>query len=105
MKDKDWNKDGELSILEFAPVGIPWNEPHAPISAEHQQEFNKYDTDGSGKLSIQELRVWERAAAGALRGHEAMKQLFEIADKDSDKHITAEEIEASVNAIAGSAAH
>jgi len=88
LKSKDTNKDGELDAKEFWDVT-----EESPMEAEewkeHQADFDKVDTDKSGKLSIKELLEWE---GGTFHTRNAMEELFSIADDDKDGHLTADEI-------------
>jgi len=52
-------------------------------------DFEKLDTNGDGLLSIHELKAWE---TGTFQINDALKILFQAADKDGDKHLSAEEL-------------
>ena len=69
-----------------------------PIDEAEQGQFRKLDTDGNGKLDMAEIRAWE---SGRFHAEEAMKSLFELADEDSDMHVSAEELRAARRQIAG----
>jgi Ca2+-binding EF-hand superfamily protein len=98
MKAKDKDGNGDLSPKEFWEGDAVDGEDVA-VSEEEQADFNKLDTDSSGTLSIQELKAWE---SGGFHTEEAMKKMFELADKDSDLMITADEFDAARELIAGS---
>jgi len=108
LRQKDGDGDGLLSLLEFCRGGASAHD--APdqegeellITDDENEEFRKLDADRSGKLDVQELKAFE---SGRLDTEEAMKTLFELADKDKDMHVTAEELGAAREQIAGSEAH
>merc|ERR1719356_1230463 len=72
------------------------------LITDDEKEFQKLDADHSGKLDVQELKAFE---SGRFHTEEAMRALFELADKDKDMHVTAEELGAAREQIAGSEAH
>lgn len=98
MSQKDTDKDGYLSLLEFWE-GDQVDGEELSISDEEKADFKTLDKDGNGKLDLQELKVWE---SGRFHTEEAMRKMFEMADKDHDMHITAEELSAAREQIAGS---
>merc|ERR1712039_670170 len=69
------------------------------ISEEEQADFKKLDVDGNGQLDLTEFKAWE---SGRFHTEEAMKKLFDIADRDSDMHVTADELSDAREQIAGS---
>merc|ERR1719401_3197547 len=94
IKQKDKDGDGMLTVKEFFDTEEP--------SPEEERDFKSYDADASGKLSLAEVKEWE---SGRLQMAHSMSKLFEAADKDGDKHITADEV-GKVNAdIVGSDAY
>lgn len=98
MRQKDGNKDGKLSPKEF------WESDQmdgddSDLSQEEKADFARLDTDGDGSLSENELRAWE---SGRFHTEDAMKKLFDVADKDNDMHITADEIAGARDQIAAS---
>jgi len=98
LKAKDTDGDGLLTPKEFWEGDAIDGEDLA-ISDEEQADFAKLDVDGSGKLNLQELKAWE---SGGFHTEEAMKKLFELADQDSDMMVTANELDAARELIAGS---
>lgn len=96
MKDKD--KDGELTEAEF--LGDDVDDEDAETSDEEKKHFRKLDTDGSGKLSLDELK-----RSDSLHSETAIQQIFETADQDADGHITADELEAAGEKLTGTDAH
>lgn len=101
MKQKDLDGDGVLTAKEFWEGDVVEGEDIS-ISDEEQADFRKLDKNGDSKLSLEELKLWE---SGRFHTEEAMKKLFEIADKDSDMHVTSEELDAAREQIAASDAH
>lgn len=98
LKQKDTNGDGQLNLREFWE-GDALDGEEIPISAEEEADFKKLDLDGSGRLDLEELKQWE---SGNFHTEEAMRKLFDIADKDSDMHVSAEELDEARKRIAGS---
>jgi len=98
MRQKDLNKDGKLTPREF------WETDEADgdvmdLSEEEKADFAKLDTNGDGTLDVNELKGWE---SGRFHTEDAMKKLFELADKDSDMHLTADELASAREQIAAS---
>lgn len=93
MQQKDNNRDGKLSPREF------WDVQEGADVGElsNDADFKKLDKDGDGLLDHDEFRVWE---SGHFHIQEAMGRLFEIADKDADQHVTADELVAAASDIA-----
>jgi Ca2+-binding EF-hand superfamily protein len=99
LDDKDKNKDGVLTPREFWELDGP--EGARDIMAEELADFQRLDKDGSGTLDLAELNAWE---AGHFHTEQAMQRLFDLADVDSDLHVTAEELANARGMIAGSEA-
>jgi len=97
LKQKDVNGDGKLTAKEFWEGDVVESEDIA-ISEEEEADFRKLDLDKDGFLSVDELRHWE---SGRFHTEEAMKRLFELADKDNDMHLTADELNSALPQIAG----
>jgi len=98
LQQKDTDGDGQLTPLEFWE-GDQVEGEELSISEEEQADFGTLDKDGSGKLDLSELKAWE---SGRFHTEEAMKKLFELADKDSDLHVTIDELTGAREQIAGS---
>eukprot|EP00929_Paragymnodinium_shiwhaense_P114825 TRINITY_DN83340_c0_g1_i1.p1 TRINITY_DN83340_c0_g1~~TRINITY_DN83340_c0_g1_i1.p1 ORF type:complete len:277 (+),score=89.42 TRINITY_DN83340_c0_g1_i1:61-891(+) len=101
MRQKDRNGDGKLSAHEFWEAD-PNDGDDGQLTDEEKVDFEKLDANHDGSLSIEELRAWE---SGRFHTEEAMKSLFDIGDKDSDMHMTADELVAAREQIALSDAH
>jgi len=98
LKAKDKNGDKELHPEEFWESDGGEDED---TKGEQSTDFVKLDVDKNGKLNLEEMKHWE---SGAFHTHDAMKQLFEVADQDSDHHISAEELDNARGPITGSQA-
>lgn len=68
------------------------------LNDEEMEYFKKLDKDGSGKLDLQELLPFE---SGVMHTEESLRSLFEIADSDTDGHITVDEFQAARDTIPG----
>mmetsp|Transcript_1727 Transcript_1727/g.6756 ORF Transcript_1727/g.6756 Transcript_1727/m.6756 type:complete len:278 (-) Transcript_1727:71-904(-) len=88
MRQKDLNKDNRLTAREFWEADSMEGE-HDELSEEENQDFAKLDLNGDGFIDVDELRSWE---SGRFHTEEAMKKIFELADKDNDMHVTVEEL-------------
>jgi len=97
LSQKDANSDGVLTPHEFWEASSEGEE--AELSEEEQADFAKLDTNHDGVLNHEELMAWE---SGKFHTHEALMKLFEIADKDSDMHVTADELAEAKEHIAES---
>mmetsp|Transcript_11288 Transcript_11288/g.24880 ORF Transcript_11288/g.24880 Transcript_11288/m.24880 type:complete len:272 (-) Transcript_11288:52-867(-) len=95
MRQKDRNQDGKLSPREFWEVEGTGED--AELTEEEKQDFAKLDLNGDGVIDMSELRLWE---SGKFHTEEAMKAIFESADKDNDLHITADELTQAKSTIA-----
>lgn len=95
MKDRD--KDGELTPKEFWE-GDALDGEEIPISDAEHEDFRRLDKDSNGRLTLEELKLWE---SGQYHTQQAMLQLFEVADKDNDVHLTAKELDKARVKIAG----
>jgi len=86
MAEKDTDGDGKLSFKEFYEGEIS------------EDDFKKLDADGDGVISLEELKPWE---GGMLHAQESIKRILEIADKDKDMHLTADELHEAMEKING----
>lgn len=94
MRKRDTDKDGKLSVLEF------WhhdNSTEADLTKDEKVDFAKLDGNNDGFVDSKELRAWE---SGSFHTEDIMTKLFELADKDTDKHITADEMAKAAGKIA-----
>jgi len=94
MKTKDKNGNGELEHEEF------FDSTHSEFNEFEEEkkqdalnfekaDFEKLDLDKNGKINVEELKQWE---SGRFHTEDAMKGLFEVADEDEDKLVTASEL-------------
>jgi len=96
LEGKDHDKDGLLTIDEF------WNDSDSevpevnlsgpPHSEDELHLFQKLDEDGSGKINMKELLVWE---SWHINFAGAIENFMQLADTDSDQHVTIEELQAA----------
>jgi Ca2+-binding EF-hand superfamily protein len=98
MRQKDANNDGKLSPKEFWEAE-DFEGDDGELSDEEHMDFRKLDINGDGAIDLVEMRAWD---SGKFHTEEAMKKLFEIADKDHDMHVTADELADAREQIASS---
>lgn len=98
MRQKDRDSDGKLNPKEFWESDLADGDD-ADLSEEEKADFARLDTNGDGSIDLQELRAWE---SGRFHTEDAMKKLFDVADGDSDLHITGDELAAARDQIAAS---
>jgi len=96
MANKDKDGDNQLSLQEW----FEYDPEHT--SDDDKEEFRKMDTDGNGFLNLEEVKVWE---SGLFHRKEWLKEVFNIADKDKDMHLSADEIEEAREKIDSEAHH
>jgi len=101
-RDKEAEEDDEMEVLEKALESYKKAFEHDPSSVKGDGDFALADKDGNGLLDLYELKAYE---SGHLRTELAMKTLFKLADKNRDDLITAEELAAVSERIAGSELH
>jgi len=100
LKQKDLDGNGKLSPKEFWEGDMMDREDGgSSISEEEKQDFAKLDKNGDGELELSELKEWE---SGRFHTGEALQSLFNIADKDKDGHLSAQELTEGRELIAGS---
>lgn len=98
MHQKDKNKDGKLTPKEFWESDM-MDGDDSDLSDEEKADFAKLDSNGDGSIDVQELRAWE---SGRFHTEDAMKKLFDLSDKNSDMHISADELVEARDQIAAS---
>jgi Ca2+-binding EF-hand superfamily protein len=89
MKSRDVDKNGVLSLREFFEHLQVEGEELVEIPADDEEIFTKLDKDGSGTLTLKELKAWE---SGSFQAEEAVKKIFAKADKNKDNVLTKEEM-------------
>jgi Ca2+-binding EF-hand superfamily protein len=105
MRKRDTDKDGRLNKKEWetaAPMGEHHPANADPDTHDPSADFDNLDENKDGYISMDELRHWE---SGRYHTHDAMKKLIDLADKDTDDHITEEELVAVAESIDGHDAH
>jgi len=96
LRQKDKNGDGKLTEHEFWEAE-PADGDDGQLTEEEHVDFAKLDHDGDKHLSLDEMRGWE---SGKFHTEQAMKKLFEVADTNSDMHLSVEELVAAREQIA-----
>jgi len=93
FKNKDMDGNGQLTQKEFFQSGPPEDaESESGPDAQMQEEFFTLDKDSSGTLSLKEYEVYE---SGTHQTEAAIAKILELADKDKDGHVTADEFTGS----------
>jgi len=95
LRERDRDGDGELTQTEFWEGEASNDED---LTNSEARDFNALDKDGNGRLNLEELKPWR---SGIFHTEEAMKNLFEICDKDGDMHVTLKELHDSWEEIDG----
>lgn len=103
FRKADRNHDDGLTFKEFhrnaakkSPQGVPGVKP------EDKDVFKGLDVDGNKRLSLQEYVHYK---TGTYAAEEALKKLFELADKDADMHISRRELVKSRESMGLSSAY
>jgi len=89
MQDKDKDKNGALTLEEFFHHLQQEGEDPVEIHEDDKDMFKKLDTDGSGSLTLKELKPWE---SGHFEAENAVKAIFAKADDNKDNVLTVEEL-------------
>ncbi|MBB5082423.1 EF-hand domain-containing protein [Nonomuraea sp. NPDC050547] len=66
------------------------------IEAEAREEFARFDTDGDGVITVEEIRKVNEALGTHGLDHTEIELFIRSADKDGDGHIGLEEFVAMV---------
>lgn len=101
MRKRDTNKDGKLDQKEWE-VDATHGEHQDPETHDPEADFKNLDENKDGFIDYEELRHWE---SGRYHTQDAMKKLLELADKDGDKQLTADELVSIEDKIEGHDAH
>jgi len=88
MAKKDRDGDHLLDPEEFFAEGSEDTE-NLGITEQELKDFRSLDTDGNGKLDVEELTQWE---SGFYQLRSAMRSLFQVADTDLNEHLTSQEM-------------
>lgn len=96
MTQLDQDHDGKLHPREF------WQAISEDFTKGEKEDFARFDQDGDGYLNLEEVKMWE---AGVFESKQMMNNLLDIADKDGDMHISADELVQARELIVGSPAH
>merc|ERR1712151_594804 len=99
MRRKDRNGDGRLDLHEFWEADREAGYDDGALTEEEIIDFKKLDLNGDGVLEKDEVTNWE---SGRFHVHESMKKLFDLADSNSDMHISADELIQAREAVASS---
>lgn len=90
MAERDFNKDGVLSKLEFFsdPASEMILEQESDILPAEHAYFEELDMDGSGDLDTNELIRWE---SGQYHAHGELTKMVEKADADGNGKVSPDE--------------
>merc|ERR1712137_520448 len=105
IKKRDTDGDGKISADEFwtkeDQQRLDEDLNHSGTQVESSKTgkdiFNKLDKDGDGLLDMDELMEWE---SGQFHLKDSLQELFDLADKDHDHHLSVKEIEQAKHDIA-----
>lgn len=100
LKRRDRDGDDFLTPEEFFADGSEQGQ-NLGITDQERADFERLDVDGSGKLDIEELALWE---SGRFHTLAALKAMFDVADADRDGHLTRAEMLAARKTLAGTEA-
>jgi len=92
LNEKDTDKDGSLSPKEF------WGGGDEDVPEQDMNEFKSLDTDADNKLSMLELVPWE---SGTHHTKMALSSMISTLDKNSDGHITSDELTGARESLTG----
>jgi len=84
LATKDKDGDNQLSPAEWFEQDLE------DLSDQEKEDFKNMDEDGNGFLNLEEVKVLE---SGLAHRKEWMQNVFDIADKDQDMHLSADELE------------
>jgi len=88
MRQKDKSKDGKLTNVEFWESQVD-GDGEQELSEEEKDDFKTLDQDKDGFLDLEEMREWE---SGRFHTRSALNTIFDLADKDKDDMLTADEL-------------
>jgi Ca2+-binding EF-hand superfamily protein len=96
MLQKDKDKDGKLTLhelYELTEASVPGDDAESPL----HEEFSTLDTNGDGSVDMAELKKWE---SGRFHVDGLLMQFMQDADKDGDKQVSTQELEAAHEPVA-----
>lgn len=102
MRKRDANKDGKLSKEEWKKDATPGEHEDPDKKHDPEADFDRLDEDKSGFIEYAELRHWE---SGLHHRDSAMRSLLEMADKDKDGLLTADELAGVADDLDGHDSH
>jgi len=100
MKARDANGDGKLTKKEFFEGDTAAGGP-VEISKDDEAEFKNLDKNVDGFIDYEELKAYE---SGIFHTEQNMLHLFDVADTNKDKHVSADELDAAKDQLQGTEA-
>eukprot|EP00747_Dinoflagellata_sp_TGD_P209414 gnl/TRDRNA2_/TRDRNA2_82811_c0_seq1.p1 gnl/TRDRNA2_/TRDRNA2_82811_c0~~gnl/TRDRNA2_/TRDRNA2_82811_c0_seq1.p1 ORF type:complete len:324 (+),score=82.56 gnl/TRDRNA2_/TRDRNA2_82811_c0_seq1:38-1009(+) len=81
MRNFDSDYDDHLSLEEFKLAGS--------ATMPDEQDFQKLDANNDSRINLEELKVFEKFT---FKRESSLRKMIEAADKNGDKHVTADEL-------------
>lgn len=104
FRKADGNSDGSLTFKEFRKAAAKKSKSQGDgvANPEDREVFKGLDADRNKRLCLQEYVSFK---TGTFAAEEAMRKLFQLADKDDDIHLSTSELVEARQGMAGSNAY